>query len=300
MVSIIKPIYQEKKLDYYSFIKLTYPIRSVVRWLTSLILFIQKKKIILVFGLSRSGTTMLGQFLALGSSTAYIHEPEAEFLLKKYKLERSDTFDYRGFSMFTFEEGLKQFKIHCLICSILRSALSSERTTEVICIKPIYLTDVMEATSDALKSAQVLYISRHPCGRSESILRQRLHDQKIHPEATPESYLEMLGHSWAKQIHLAQMAFQAHPAWHWILFETLTQNPLMEFKELYKHLKLNWDEHVERRMQELTTGDDGGFYEIKRNSIAQAQKWRNALTANQIEAIRRGCSNYKTDLYESF
>ena len=287
-------------MDFYTFVKVTYPIRGLVRLVTRMILARKNKRVILVFGLSRSGTTMLGQFLALGSSSVYIHEPEEEVLLQKYRLERSETFDHAGFSKFTLEPGMQAFKIHCLVCTVLQEAYYAEPTIETICIKPIYLTEIMEKVSRALNTAKILYISRHPCGRTESILRQRQLDEKVDIASLPESYIELLGHSWSKEIHWAQMAFRRHPEWYWVLFETLTKNPLAEFKRLYECLELLWDERVESRLVELTTGEDGGFYEIKRNSVAQAEKWRSALTEAQVEAIRRGCTNYKTNLYESF
>jgi hypothetical protein len=258
-----------------------------------------KKKVILVFGLSRSGTTMLGKFLALESSV-YLHEPEENILLKKFRLERSKTFDYRMFTMFVFEKELKAFKIHCLMCTILQAVFSTHRTHETMCVKPIYLIDVMEEAASALRGVNIMYISRHPCGRSESILRQRQHDQNIDPASTSESYFEMLGRAWGESIHSAQTLFNHHPEWFWVLFEDLTKNPVPEFEKLYGQLGLPWNETVQNKIHELTTGEDGGFYEIKRNSVVQAEKWRNALTENQIQAIRRGCAPFNTNLYESF
>lgn len=287
-------------MDLYSFVERTYPIRGLIRGLTRRVLRLQRKRVILVFGLSRSGTTMLGEFLALGPSSVYLNEPEEKLLLEKFRREQSEMFDYRAFTLFVFEEGIRAFKVHALMCLLFEAALLSRRGARTISIKPIYLTDVMEEVSQALGHASIVYISRHPCGRSESILRQRQHDQKIDPASTSLEYLQGLGAAWGQGIQAAQALFKRHPGWHWVRFEDLSARPVEEFEALYRRLGLPWTESARAKIQELTTGEDGGFYEIKRNSAAQADKWRSALSEEQVQAIRRGCAPFETELYESF
>lgn len=243
---------------------------------------------------------MLGRFLTFGPSSLYIHEPEEEILLRKYKEEKGRLFDYGLFTQFVSDKSIRAFKIHILVCTILKIILLSRPLVKTICIKPIYLSDEVENVSKTLKNAQILYISRHPCGRSESILRQQWHDQNIDPSSTSTEYLEWLGQSWGTAIHSMQQIFNTHPEWHWILYENLTDNPVSEFEKLYEVLGLSWSEDVCNSIQHWTTGEDGGYYEYKRNSLTQAEKWRKALTEEQIESIRKGCAPFKTGLYETF
>lgn len=91
-----------------------------------------------------------------------------------------------------------------------------------------------------------------------------------------------------------------HPDWRWVSFEKLVSQPVAEFKQLYEKLGLAWDETIQREIEQKTTGTDGGFYEVQRDASKQADKWRESLTVEQVEAIRRGSLPFKTNLYEGF
>lgn len=284
----------------YKFILFTLPIRFLVIWLIRMIIFFRKTKIILVFGLSRSGTTMLGTFLSFSPYAIYIHEPEKEFLELRYQQKKQHTPEIEEFWKYSLSEEPKRFKAHSLACLLLRTLLETPRNIKTICIKPIYLTDVMEEATYGLNLADIIYISRHPCGRSESILRQNKHHNNIDLSKNSIEILEILGLEWGRTTKHILDLFLKYPDWHWVLFEELANNPLQEFKKLYIRLGLSWTSQAEEEIRQLTNGEDGGFYDVKRNSQMQADKWRNALTEDQIEAVRKKCLPYETNLYDSF
>jgi len=65
-----------KKRIIMSLARLTYPARRAIAGMARRTVARKKLRLIFVFGMSRSGTTVLGKFLALDSNTAlYIHEP---------------------------------------------------------------------------------------------------------------------------------------------------------------------------------------------------------------------------------
>jgi hypothetical protein len=280
----------------YSFILATYPFRGFIALLTRMVILLCHKKVILVFGMSRSGTSMLSKFISLTASSIYMHEPETEIMKERYGRDRM--FTQQAFWDFVYSEDQKDFKVHSLVCMTLLAVLKSSFSIRTICIKPISLNDVMEECDNALKNASVVYICRHPAGRSESILRQLKLDQNI--DAVSNEDLETIGREWGRTNRTVQMWFQRHPAWQWVFFEKLANDPLVEFKKLYKKLNLAWDENVQNHIQQMTTGEDGGYYNVKRNSRSQAEKWRGALTEDQVESIRKGCLPFETNLYESF
>lgn len=254
------------------------------------------KKVILVFGMSRSGTSMLSKFISLNPSSIYMHEPETEIMKERYG--RDKMFTQKAFWDFVYSDDQKEFKVHSLVCMTLLAVLKSRFSIRTICIKPISLNDVMEESSAALKNASIVYICRHPAGRSESILRQLKLDQNIDVISTED--LEMIGQDWGRTNRTVQTWFQRHPAWQWVFFEKLANDPLVEFKKLYEKLGLVWNENVQNSIQQMTTGEDGGYYNVKRNSRNQAEKWRGSLTEDQVESIRKGCLPFETNLYESF
>ncbi|MBI5294423.1 MAG: sulfotransferase [Chloroflexi bacterium] len=282
--------------NFYQFARLTYPLRGLVAFLTRGMLALRRRKLILVFGLSRSGTTMLGRFLTLDASAAYIHEPDTELMKFRFGQERLS--DQVGFWKFVYSEEQKAFRVHGLVCATLLAALRSPRAVRMICIKPISLTDVMKEAGGALSNAEILYICRHPAGRSDSIVRQRKHDQNV--DTTSLEYFEMLGQAWGRTTSQIQALFREHPDWHWVSFEALANQPVQEFKQLYERLGLTWNERIESEIRQKTTGGDGGFYDVQRDASKQADKWRDSLSMEQVEAIRRGCLPFETKLYEGF
>jgi hypothetical protein len=282
--------------NFYQFARLTYPLRGLAAFLARGLLALRGLKLILVFGLSRSGTTMLGRFLTLHPTAAYIHEPDTELMKFRFGQERLG--DQVGFWKFVYSEEQKAFRVHGLVCVTLLAALRSPRAVRTICIKPISLTDVMKEAGGALSNAEILYICRHPAGRSDSIVRQRKHDQNV--DTTSLEYFEMLGQAWGRITRQIQALFREHPDWHWVSFEDLTHHPIEEFKQLYGKLGLTWDATIEREIRQKTTGGDGGFYDVQRDASQQADKWRDSLSGEQVEAIRRGCLPFETNLYEGF
>lgn len=277
----------------YRFVLSTYRFRFFIPFLARLTLLLLRKKVILVFGMSRSGTSMLAQFLSLGQSCVYLHEPDVEVF--KYAFG-SRHFTQKKFWEFVNSDSQRLFKIHTITCTVLLSAL--RLPAQAICIKPIALLDVMSEISDALPEVKVVYISRHPAGRSDSILRQLKHDQDI--EAISIEKMEELGRDWGSTHHRIKGWFETHPKWRWVRFEDLTRSPLSEFQKLYAEFGLAWDEKIEQEIEQKTTGQDGEFYEVKRNASQQADKWRRSLSEEQVEAIRRGTLPFETQLYETF
>ena len=239
---------------------------------------------------------MLANLLSLNISSAYLHEPDSE--LMKYRYGNDQLFTQQAFWNFVNSESQKAFKIHMLVCIILLAIYKANASTRMICIKPITLLDVMPEVSDALKIAKVIYICRHPAGRSESILRQLKHDQNI--EVISNNELETLGRDWGMTNRKVKDWFQHHPAWHWVFFENLANDPTVEFGKLYEQFGLTWNEWVVAKIQQRTTIEGSGFYEAQRDSRKQPDKWRKSLTEEQVEAIRRGCLPFETNLYDSF
>lgn len=284
----------------HKFILFTLPIRPLIQWCTKLIAQSRKAKVILVFGLSRSGTTMLGTFLALSPASKYFHEPEKEPLMWKYKEQKKKSPDIGEFWQYALSEEPKRFKAHALACILLRVLLETPKDVDTFCVKPIYLMDVMEEATQGLDFAHVLYISRHPCGRSDSILRQRTKDHiKDNPEEV-EKILEKISNEWGRVTKNVLNLFKNHPAWYWVIFEDLANNPVQGFRELYKQFGLSWSVAIETTIHDMTTGEDGGFYDVQRNSKAQTDKWKMNLTEEQIELIRKNTTIYNTNIYTSF
>ncbi|MBI5294425.1 MAG: sulfotransferase [Chloroflexi bacterium] len=280
----------------YTFVAATYPLRSLIAPLARWIIAARRKRILLVFGMSRSGTSMLTKFLALGPTAISMHEPEVELMKQRFGPQRP--FTQQAFWDFVHSAPQREFKVHSLVCIAMLAALKAPASVHTIVIKPIALLDVMPQACKALPSAGVLYICRHPAGRSESILRQLQHDQDI--ESISLADLEQVGREWGGTNRQVQAWFQEHPAWRWVSFEPLTREPVPEFRQLYEQFGLAWNEAIQNEIQQKTSGGDGEYYAVQRDASKQADKWRKSLTGEQVQAIRRGCLPFGTNLYEGF
>ena len=161
------------------------------------------------------------------------------------------------------------------------------------------VVDSIREIEKKLGFLKVVYISRHPCGHLDSMIRQQQYENRLKGTYT-NSRLRTSAANWAEKISDAQCCLKRQPGWIWILFEEITANPTGEFERLFQRLQLNWTPDVKEKIIRNTTAEDGGFYETKRNAASQAEKWKQNLTAEQIETIRKGCMTMSTNLYAGF
>jgi len=279
----------------YLFALLTYPVRGFIAWLLFRLLTLRHKKLILIFGLSRSGTTMLGQFLSFPDSVKYVHEPVKQIFQAKYKKQEKNP----EFWKLIVQPKYQKFKIHSLMTVCFLNVLGSSGKTRTICLKEVAMSDALQNIHLNHRSVSVFYISRHPCGRIESNIRsQKLHLQQ--GQAFPDFKYTGMARYWAGNIAVAKQVVAAQSNWYWIYFEEMTNNPLEKFKTLYQQLQLPWTEEILAWIHGQTTGDEGNFYQTKRDASTQADKWKDALSPEQIELIRENTRKFNTGIYDGF
>ena len=277
----------------YLFAHITLPVSSLIASLVNYLLAKQKRKPIVVLGLSRSGTTMLGKFLSMDENSEYIHEPVKQLFRFNYNLRKRK----QHFWNFVFDPKNKKLKMHYLF-SVLLFSLLNKQSTKAICLKEISLTNVIGDIEKYLKHAQVLYISRHPCGRTESLLRQHVNKNK--EEQVSINFVGNMANDWGRDIKMAQQICSNNTNWHWLLFEELASDPVNQFKILNQQFQLPWTDEIQNWIHQLTSTKDGGFYQAQRIASRQSDKWKESLTKEQIEAIRQATIKYKTNIYTGF
>ena len=288
----------------YRFAIATFRVRYLVAAICRLIVRIRRLNVILVIGMSRSGTTFLGRALTLDRNrTEYVHEPDKRLLLMHYEAEvpgfdSSALRQTHDFWRYAFDEDTKPLKLHFLVCAILRSAVSrSVGRGAALCLKPITMHDSLEEISKTVRGS-IVFISRHPAGRTESIVRQSWLKRG---ETIPSTdRLRELGTEWGRVHARVQRQFDQHDDWIWVHHEHVSKEPVEVMRSLYQRLGLTWTRSSERELRTMTTTEGTSFYGTKRISVDQIDKWRTALTEEQIEAIRSGCRRFDTGLYDGF
>ena len=96
---------------------------------------------------------------------------------------------------------------------------------------------------------------------------------------------------WKCGYHVIGKYREAHPDWLFVRHEDLSRAPADRFRELFKHLGLDFGARTKDYVMEHTTapersGELQPAGKIKRNSLAQTTKWKSLLTAEEVERIR--------------
>ncbi len=277
----------------YLFAHITLPASRLIASFVNYLIAKQHRKPIIVLGLSRSGTTMLGKFLSMDENSEYIHEPVKQLFKLKYNLRKRK----QHFWNFVSDPKNKKLMMHYFFSELFFS-LVNKQSTKVICLKEVSLTNVIGDIEKYLNHAHVIYISRHPCGRTESLLRQRVNENK--DEQVSIRAVGNMANNWGRNIKMAQQICSNNSNWHWVLFEELASDPINQFKTLNQKFQLPWTDEIQNWIHQLTSTKDGGFYQAQRIASRQADKWKESLTKEQIEAIKQTTIKYKTNIYTGF
>ena len=285
-----------RKSAAYTLAVLSFPVRNRIAAQLRRMLAMRNVHLLLVFGLSRSGTTFLAEALTLRNDEAIkLHEPVKKLLRRSYKGPGGRRADDRAFWSWVFEPERIPWKVHLLVCTIALEAFRSSK--QLLCVKPISMSDCVTETA-AATGGSVVFISRHPCGRSDSLMRQRRLDADApRPDA---GAFESMGREWGAAHVDFKRAVAKHPEWVWLKFETLCAEPLAVLKDAYRRLGLDWSAEVASELKKMTSTESSEFYGTLRNSRAQIDKWKKSLTHEEVEAVRAGARPYPTELYDGF
>lgn len=285
-----------RKTAVYTLALLSFPVRNRLSASVRRMLQMRKIRLLLVFGLSRSGTTFLAEALTLRNERAIkLHEPVKKLLRLSYQGAGGRSADDEAFWNWVFEAERIPWKVHLLVCTIAVEVFRS--SNRLVCIKPISMCDCIAQAATAT-GGSVIFISRHPCGRSDSLMRQRTLDPNA-PRPDAKAFEEM-GRDWGRAHADFQRAYEERPDWIWLKFEELCADPNFVLKEAYDRLGLAWSGQVERELTKMTSTESSEFYGTLRNSRAQIDKWKQSLTDKEVGAIRAGARPYATGLYDGF
>jgi hypothetical protein len=109
---------------------------------------------------------------------------------------------------------------------------------------------------------------------------------------------------WKMIYHTVNQYRQKHPEWIFVRHEDLSNDPVDEYARLYALLDLPFTGSVRRTIEEHSfrkvTGPEKKDYlphDIHRNSRGLVLKWKNRLTADEINRIRSGVGEVSLGFY---
>jgi uncharacterized pyridoxamine 5'-phosphate oxidase family protein len=287
------------------------------------------RKLILVTGAHRSGSTWVGQTLSESKSVRYIHEPfnidEPRIHPLKHWFEYVGEKDpqNRQKSIYKYLDELLDFNLSGIKKDFLmirgpKDALRFVKDlVERINKRPLIKDPLAIMSADWIYKkfhANVLIILRHPAAFVASVKVKKWYHpfehfsdqeklmqlltpyaktiqeyQKTKPDLIDQGIL-----LWNVIYYRVSQFQQKYPDWLYIRHEDLSRNPVDEFKKIFKKLHLQFDEQVKKKIIESTSAKEEDH--LKRDSKKNISSWKKRLTEEEIDRIKKGTSG----LWEKF
>jgi hypothetical protein len=183
-------------------------------------------------------------------------------------------------------------------------------TSPTVVMKSVNARGLARLFLEAMPDSRMIFILRHPCGQIGSVVRGLASGVFAPPDRA-----EVLATTQARQLGLTPERFAAlEPveqwAWHWailnqkahdelassprvkfVVYDELAVNPQAGVREVFDFCGLDRAPQSDRFLAESTTyTGKSGYYGVKRDSLAAAQKWRTEVPEDaqrRIIAIAR-------------
>jgi len=289
-----------------------------------------KKKPIIVTGAHRSGTTWVGQMIALDKNVRYIHEPFNIDEPRKHPLKY--WFEYvsqndppeRQVEIYNFINEILDFNMKGVYkdFSMIRGPRDIQRflkdSFERIYKRPLIKDPIAIMSTDWLATrfdADVVVLVRHPAAFVAS-LKVKKWDHAFDHYVEQEKLMEVLA-PFAEQIKLFanseqdiidqgillwNIAYyrihqfkQVFPNWIFVRHEDLSMDPVIEYKKIYERLGLNFTSMVEKNIVESSTAKKAGH--LTRDSKENISTWKKRLTEDEINRIKNDTKDISDIFY---
>ncbi|MEQ9287556.1 MAG: sulfotransferase domain-containing protein [Cyclobacteriaceae bacterium] len=83
--------------------------------------------------------------------------------------------------------------------------------------------------------------------------------------------------------------------WHFVVHEELSRNPIEEFKKIFDYLGVDYCEKTRKKV--VSSSIATGNTRLSRNSMENIQSWKNRLSTEEIEYIKKETSEVWTHYY---
>ncbi len=172
----------------------------------------------------------------------------------------------------------------------------------------------LAAIRSCLGNCRAIHIVRHPCGFVSSILRGESQERFFSHVRASEGYrvfAKLLATETGRSYGLTMERLKGMEpverlAWRWVLFnehalressddpacmvlryEDLCRDPVGVSRRMLRFAGLEWHSQTARFLRSSTAAGDDSYYGVIRDPLQAAFRWRESLSAAQIEAIQR-------------
>ena len=280
---------------------------------------------IFIAGMPRSGTTWMVYILATAAGIKYFHEPFNPYLFSKAE-------KYSGKYLRINDED-KEFTAYC------RKVLNSYWPDRMMIKDVHYLIDkkvpwwpgrLMIKDVHSLMALEwidrqitpvIVIALRHPCGLASSwfkaswkpggeikkLLNQsKLIEDYLQPfesllREAQGDFCKGMGALWGAYYYVAlEQKRKNYPNWIVVKHEDLCQEPVDQYRQLFKQLNLHWNTVTDYILDASTNGDSGKRYLPGRKSSQEPDKWKKILEPQQIKLIRDFAEPFGIPYYQEY
>lgn len=268
---------------------------------------------IFLTGMPRCGSTWAGRALAHLTGSRYIHEP-----LNGHRDPELAAFNMRYSRPGACDPALIQ-----ILQSRARSADRRVRLIEFmqrrqnVVIKEVHGTLAVACVDRHLRPDVVVLI-RHPCGVAASwkrlgwlaaewaegdplleqttLVEDHLSPFQSHILSSRDPYFR-LGAYWGAIHYVLHRLAALHPRWQWVTHEDLCSSPGERFAALLHALgqKAQPGSYSFFEAYDRPPAQNEGPFDIYRQTVAQPEKWRSVLTAEEVGKVLTGAAPFGMD-----
>jgi hypothetical protein len=296
------------------------------------------KKPILITGSHRSGSTWVGNMVALSSSVGYIHEPfnlhhgpgicKAKFEYwfqyicdKNESLYSDDLEDCLHFKYHLAEELNAVRSIKCSL-RLLRDYFHFTKC-RILMKRPLIKDPIAVFSAEWLAkrfNMDVVVLIRHPAAFAGSLkkakwthpfdhfIKQPLlmqhHLDKYRSEIdeylkTDKDIVDQAILLWNLIHYMICKYREDHPNWIFITHETLSENPIEEFGNLYNRLGLNFSSDIQQKIKSFSFAHPRKekSNSLKRDSKSNIWRWKTRLAVDEIIKIKENTHEIASKFY---
>lgn len=290
------------------------------------------RKPIIVTGAHRSGTTWVGQMIALNKQVRYIHEPfnidEPRIHTLKFWFEYVNIKDTpeNQHEIYKYIDQILDFNLPGIVNDI--KSINGPRdvprfikdSIKRINKRPLIKDPIAIMSIDWLVdqfNAKPVVLIRHPAAFVASLkvkewkhtfdhflsqdklmdLLEPYADQiKLYTETKPD-IIDQGILLWNITYYRVSQYKSLYPDWIYVRHEDLSIDPVEGFKEIYKRLDLNFTKKIEKKIIESTSAKKEG--NLKRDSKKNISSWKKRLNDDEVNRIKQGTEKVAQNFYSN-
>jgi hypothetical protein len=289
-----------------------------------------KNRPIIVIGAHRSGTTWVGEMIALAPGIMYIHEPfnidepRIHPLKHWFQYVCDESPQQEQMEIERYIRGLIDFNLHGISDEfkmirgprdLLRFAKNSAGKTY---LRPLIKDPIAVMSIEWLAhrfNAGVVALIRHPAAFVASLkvkkwthafeyfTSQKKLMEKLKPFSgqielginKPADIIEQGILLWNITYYMILEYEMKHPDWIFVRHEDLSLDPVNNYKSIYSKLGLHFSSGIEKKILQSTSSDKES--RLMRNAKSNIHTWKNRLTEDEINRIKLGTAKISGHYY---